>query len=224
MTFVHCTVWRTLASLSLDSLSSPIKSLGLYFSAVLSTGWPLIFVVNITKLLWTLIQWISKGHSPIIISSLLIFPFCYNDYHYLLNHIWICRKDTRMKYFSIPYGQVPHFHSLGGPRGWVTKEDIFKICYFWNSSTQSVYRFFFSPFLTHIQMCTNCLLFIFGWVPGNAMWQKTRIRREHKSTVDFSTYSVLSSILLQVRWVLVLCFTLLPFLNYFLKMCSLFIS
>lgn len=68
------------------------------------------------------------------------------------------QKDTRMEYFSIPYGSVPHFHSLGGPRGWVTKEDIFKIHYFWNSSTQSVYRIFSSPFLTQ---CVPTVYFLY---------------------------------------------------------------
>ena len=71
-----------------------------------------------------------------------------------------------MKYFSIPYGQVPHFHSLGGPRGWVTKEDIFKICYFWNSSTQSVYRFSFQPILdthTNVYQLSTFYIWMSTW-------------------------------------------------------------
>lgn len=38
--------------------------------------------------------------------------------------------------------------------------------------------FFFSSVLTHRQMCTNCLLFMFGWIPGSGMWQKTRMPRK----------------------------------------------
>lgn len=87
------------------------------------------------------------------------------------------------------------------------------------------WQVFFSSVLTHRQVCTHCLLFIFGWAPGSGMWQKTRMRRrEHKHTVNFKTNLLPSSILPQVKRFLVLDFTLLHFLNHLKNMLSVFID